>query len=48
MVSLSEQHLTETLIDPENLDNPDGEWTKGTKQETKCRDAVRRSLQYYY
>mmetsp|Transcript_25266 Transcript_25266/g.45467 ORF Transcript_25266/g.45467 Transcript_25266/m.45467 type:complete len:502 (-) Transcript_25266:157-1662(-) len=39
MVSLSEQHLTETLIDPENLDNPDGEWTKGTKQEAKCRDA---------
>ncbi|KAL7539327.1 hypothetical protein ACHAXR_009184 [Thalassiosira sp. AJA248-18] len=34
-----EQHLTETLIDPENLDNPDGQWTKGEKQPTQCRDA---------
>lgn len=39
MVSPEEQHLTETLIDPENLDNPDGQWTKGEKQPNQCRDA---------
>ena len=38
MVGQEEQHLTETLVDPENLDNPNV-WTKGEKQETKCRDA---------
>jgi len=39
MVGQSEQHLTDTLIDPEQLDNPGGTWTKGEKQEPKCKDA---------
>jgi len=39
MVSQEERSLTDTLIDPENLDNPDGQWTKGEKQPTQCRDA---------
>mmetsp|Transcript_56031 Transcript_56031/g.119144 ORF Transcript_56031/g.119144 Transcript_56031/m.119144 type:complete len:497 (+) Transcript_56031:154-1644(+) len=39
MAGQTEQHLAETLIDPENLDNPDGNWTKGEQQEPKCRDA---------
>jgi len=39
MAGETEENLSATLIDPENLDNPDGEWTKGTKQESKCRDA---------
>ena len=40
MVSQEEQSLTETLVDPENLDPPNGSvWTKGTKQPNQCRDA---------
>lgn len=39
MAGQTEQHMAESLIDPENLDNPNPEWTKGTKQESKCRDA---------
>ena len=40
MVSQEEQSLTETLVDPENLDPPSGSvWTKGTKQPNQCRDA---------
>jgi len=36
---MGEEHLSQNLIDPETLDNPSGEWTKGEKQESKCRDA---------
>lgn len=39
MVSAEEASLTDTLIDPENLDNPNGQWTKGEQQPTQCRDA---------
>ena len=40
MVGQEEQHLTETLVDPENLDNPAGQqWTKGEQQPPQCRDA---------
>ena len=39
MVSQEEQNLTQTLVDPENLDNPDGQWTKGEQQPPQCRDA---------
>ena len=39
MASEEEQALTETLVDPETLDNPDGQWTKGEPQPPKCRDA---------
>ena len=41
MVSQEEQHLTENLVDPETLDNPET-WTnaKGETQPTQCRDAV--------
>ena len=39
MSTSQEENLTETLIDPENLDNPDGEWTKGEPQPSQCRDA---------
>ena len=42
MVGQSEQHLTETLVEPEQLDHPEGTWTKGEKQEKKFRDTVRR------
>jgi len=38
MVGQSEQHLTETLVEPEQLDHPAGTWTKGEKQEKKFRD----------
>lgn len=34
-----QQYLTDTLVDPENLDNPDGQWTKGETQPTRCRDS---------
>lgn len=35
-----EDHLTATLIDPENLDAPPGQsWTKGEPQPKACRDA---------
>lgn len=36
---MGEEQLSQNLIDPETLDNPGGEWTKGEKQEAKCRDA---------
>lgn len=39
MAGQSEQSLTETLIDPENLDNPDPQFTKGEVQPKQCRDA---------
>lgn len=42
MVSQEEQHLTENLVDPETLDNPET-WTKGETQPTQCRDAVSKS-----
>ena len=38
MVSSEEQNLTDTLVDPENLDNPSS-YTKGEVQPTRCRDA---------
>ena len=38
MVSSEEQNLTDTLVDPENLDNPSS-YTKGEVQQTRCRDA---------
>lgn len=37
--SADEQNLSQTLIDPSNLDDPTPQWTKGEKQESKCRDA---------
>ena len=38
MVSSEEQNLTDTLVDPETLDNPSS-YTKGEIQPTRCRDA---------
>ncbi|KAL9190529.1 hypothetical protein ACHAXT_000235 [Thalassiosira profunda] len=46
MASEEEQALTETLVDPETLDNPDGQWSKGEPQPPKCRDAWAAALFY--
>ncbi|KAL7470443.1 hypothetical protein ACHAXS_010696 [Conticribra weissflogii] len=34
-----EDNLGQSLVPPENVDNPEGEWTKGEPQPAACRDA---------